>query len=41
MNAGVKAIAQPGGAVKDDDVIKACEDAGVTLMFTGQRHFRH
>ena len=39
--AGVKAIAQPGGSKRDEETITACEGAGVTLMFTGRRHFRH
>ena len=39
--AGVAAIAQPGGSKRDDDTIAACNDAGVSLVFTGKRHFRH
>ena len=39
--AGVLAIAQPGGSKKDDDVIKAADDAGIAMIFTGVRHFRH
>ncbi len=39
--AGVKAIVQPGGSRRDDQTITACSDAGITLMFTGRRHFRH
>src|SRR5690606_23747185 len=39
--AGVKAIVQPGGSVRDEDVIAACEAAGITLYFTGTRHFYH
>jgi phosphoribosylaminoimidazolecarboxamide formyltransferase/IMP cyclohydrolase len=39
--AGVKAIVQPGGSKRDDETIAACDAAGVTLMFTGRRHFRH
>jgi len=41
IGAGVKSIAQPGGSKRDDETIAACNDAGVTLMFTGKRHFRH
>ena len=41
IDAGVRAIVQPGGSVRDDDTIKACEAAGVTLYFTGTRHFFH
>jgi len=39
--AGVKAIAQPGGSRRDEDTVAACQEAGVTLMLTGRRHFRH
>lgn len=39
--AGVKAIVQPGGSKRDDETIAACNDANVTLLFTGRRHFRH
>lgn len=39
--AGVKVIVQPGGSIKDEDVIKACNDAGICMLFTGQRCFRH
>jgi phosphoribosylaminoimidazolecarboxamide formyltransferase/IMP cyclohydrolase len=39
--AGVTAIAEPGGSVRDQLVIGACEQAGITLYFTGVRHFYH
>jgi phosphoribosylaminoimidazolecarboxamide formyltransferase/IMP cyclohydrolase len=39
--AGVTAVAQPGGSVKDLDVIAAADDAGLAMVFTGFRHFRH
>ncbi len=39
--AGVKAIIQPGGSVRDDEVIKACDQYGIAMIFTGVRHFRH
>ncbi|GLY76751.1 bifunctional phosphoribosylaminoimidazolecarboxamide formyltransferase/IMP cyclohydrolase [Actinoallomurus iriomotensis] len=39
--AGVRAIVEPGGSVRDADVIEAAEKAGVTLYFTGVRHFFH
>jgi len=39
--AGVQAIAEPGGSVRDDEVIAAAEAAGVALYFTGVRHFYH
>ncbi|KRA38308.1 MULTISPECIES: bifunctional phosphoribosylaminoimidazolecarboxamide formyltransferase/IMP cyclohydrolase [unclassified Nocardioides] len=41
LDAGVKAIVQPGGSVRDDETIAACEAAGVTMYFTGTRHFAH
>lgn len=39
--AGVKAIIQPGGSVKDADSIAACDQHGIAMLFTGVRHFRH
>ena len=39
--AGVRAIVEPGGSVRDDEVIEAAEKAGITLYFTGVRHFFH
>ncbi|HMI97490.1 MAG TPA: bifunctional phosphoribosylaminoimidazolecarboxamide formyltransferase/IMP cyclohydrolase [Micropepsaceae bacterium] len=39
--AGATAVIQPGGSVKDDEVIKAADDAGLAMVFTGIRHFRH
>ncbi|MEN9954690.1 MAG: hypothetical protein RLZZ41_354 [Actinomycetota bacterium] len=41
IRAGVKAVVQPGGSVKDDAVIRAATDAGITMYFTGERHFFH
>jgi phosphoribosylaminoimidazolecarboxamide formyltransferase/IMP cyclohydrolase len=41
LDAGVRAVVQPGGSVRDDDVIAAARDAGVTLYLTGTRHFFH
>ncbi|MFI8567473.1 bifunctional phosphoribosylaminoimidazolecarboxamide formyltransferase/IMP cyclohydrolase [Rhodococcus sp. NPDC078407] len=41
LNAGVKAVVQPGGSVRDTEVIAAAQDAGVTLYLTGSRHFAH
>ena len=38
---GVSAIAQPGGSIRDAEVIEACNEAGVAMVFTGQRAFRH
>ncbi|MFI7618743.1 bifunctional phosphoribosylaminoimidazolecarboxamide formyltransferase/IMP cyclohydrolase [Nonomuraea terrae] len=39
--AGVRAIVEPGGSMRDDQVIEAAEKAGITLYFTGTRHFFH
>ncbi|WP_353987341.1 bifunctional phosphoribosylaminoimidazolecarboxamide formyltransferase/IMP cyclohydrolase [Ruicaihuangia caeni] len=41
IDAGVKAVVQPGGSVRDAEVIEAAEKAGVTMYFTGERHFFH
>jgi len=39
--AGIKAIIQPGGSIRDNEVIDACNRMGVSMVFTGIRHFRH
>jgi len=39
--AGATAVIQPGGSIRDDEVIKAADDANLTMAFTGIRHFRH
>ena len=39
--AGVRAVIEPGGSIRDEEVIVAAEQAGITLVFTGRRHFRH
>ena len=41
VEAGATAVIQPGGSVRDDEVIKAADDHGVAMVFTGTRHFRH
>jgi phosphoribosylaminoimidazolecarboxamide formyltransferase / IMP cyclohydrolase len=41
IEAGATAVIQPGGSVRDDQVIKAADDAGIAMVFTGTRHFRH
>jgi phosphoribosylaminoimidazolecarboxamide formyltransferase/IMP cyclohydrolase len=41
IRAGVKAVVQPGGSVKDEDVIRAATEASITMYLTGQRHFFH
>lgn len=38
---GIKAIVSPGGSVRDDEVIQAADEAGIAMVFTGIRHFRH
>lgn len=40
-SAGVAAIIQPGGSVNDEAVVKAASEAGIPMVFTGRRHFRH
>jgi len=40
-NAGASAVIQPGGSVRDDEVIAAANERGVAMVFTGVRHFRH
>ncbi len=40
-DAGATAVIQPGGSIRDDEVIKAANDAGLAMVFTGLRHFRH
>ncbi len=39
--AGVKAIIQPGGSIRDEEVIASCNEHGIAMIFTGVRHFRH
>lgn len=39
--AGIKAIIQPGGSVKDEDSIRACDEVGIGMVFSGIRHFKH
>jgi phosphoribosylaminoimidazolecarboxamide formyltransferase/IMP cyclohydrolase len=40
-DAGVAAVIQPGGSVRDDEVVAAAAERGVAMVFTGTRHFRH
>ena len=40
-NSGIKAVLQPGGSVRDDEVIEACNEHGIAMVFTGQRCFKH
>ncbi len=39
--AGASVVIQPGGSIRDDEVIKAADEAGLAMVFTGMRHFRH
>ena len=39
--AGIACIIQPGGSVRDEDSIRACNEAGIAMVFTGMRHFKH
>jgi phosphoribosylaminoimidazolecarboxamide formyltransferase / IMP cyclohydrolase len=39
--AGITAIVQPGGSMRDADSIQACDQHGLAMVFTGVRHFRH
>jgi phosphoribosylaminoimidazolecarboxamide formyltransferase/IMP cyclohydrolase len=41
IEAGATAVIQPGGSMRDDEVIKAADEAGIAMVFTGTRHFRH
>ncbi|WP_054310301.1 bifunctional phosphoribosylaminoimidazolecarboxamide formyltransferase/IMP cyclohydrolase [Mesorhizobium sp. 1M-11] len=41
VEAGATAVIQPGGSMRDDDVIKAADEHGIAMVFTGTRHFRH
>jgi phosphoribosylaminoimidazolecarboxamide formyltransferase / IMP cyclohydrolase len=41
VEAGATAVIQPGGSIRDDEVIAAADDGGLAMVFTGMRHFRH
>ena len=41
VEAGATAVIQPGGSIRDDEVIAAADEAGLAMVFTGMRHFRH
>jgi len=41
VDAGATAVIQPGGSMRDEDVIAAADEAGIAMVFTGMRHFRH
>jgi uncharacterized membrane protein HdeD (DUF308 family) len=38
---GVKAIVQPGGSIRDEDSVRKADENGITMLFTGERHFKH
>ncbi|MBN1819254.1 MAG: bifunctional phosphoribosylaminoimidazolecarboxamide formyltransferase/IMP cyclohydrolase [Prolixibacteraceae bacterium] len=38
---GIKYIVEPGGSIRDDEVIEACDEYGIAMIFTGKRHFKH
>ena len=39
--AGITAIIQPGGSIRDEDSVKACDELGIAMVYTGMRHFKH
>ena len=41
VEAGATAVIQPGGSIRDDEVLAAADAAGLAMVFTGIRHFRH
>ena len=41
VDAGAACVVQPGGSMRDDEVIKAADERGIAMVFTGTRHFRH
>ena len=41
VEAGATAVIQPGGSVRDEEVIKAADENNIAMVFTGLRHFRH
>ena len=40
-DAGVTAVVHPGGSIKDDEIFAAAQEAGLAMVVTGERHFRH
>ncbi|MDP6737119.1 MAG: bifunctional phosphoribosylaminoimidazolecarboxamide formyltransferase/IMP cyclohydrolase, partial [Nitrospinaceae bacterium] len=38
---GISAVIQPGGSIRDDEVIHAADEHGIAMIFTGTRHFKH
>jgi phosphoribosylaminoimidazolecarboxamide formyltransferase/IMP cyclohydrolase len=41
IEAGCTAVIQPGGSIRDEEVIAAADEAGIAMVFTGERHFKH
>ena len=41
VEAGATAVIQPGGSIRDEEVIAAADEASLAMVFTGMRHFRH
>ena len=41
VNAGATAVIQPGGSMRDEEVIAAADEHDIAMVFTGMRHFRH
>ena len=41
LDASIVAVVQPGGSVRDDEVVAAADKGGVPMLFSGARHFRH
>jgi phosphoribosylaminoimidazolecarboxamide formyltransferase/IMP cyclohydrolase len=41
VQAGITAVIQPGGSIRDTEIIKAADEQGVAMIMTGMRHFRH
>jgi len=41
VDAGAATVIQPGGSIRDDEVIAAADEHGLAMVFTGERHFRH
>ena len=41
VEGGIAAVAQPGGSIRDEEVIAAANRAGIAMVFTGVRHFNH
>jgi phosphoribosylaminoimidazolecarboxamide formyltransferase/IMP cyclohydrolase len=39
--AGIRGVIQPGGSVRDEEVVAAADEHGIAMVFTGERHFRH